>query len=75
VQWADRANADAIREEADALAAAGCAIERGGALPAPLPAAESEVLVLGGQAQFQPQAYVVAMARRAADAGAAIHEH
>jgi glycine/D-amino acid oxidase-like deaminating enzyme/nitrite reductase/ring-hydroxylating ferredoxin subunit len=75
VQWADRANADAIRQEADALAAAGCAIERGGSVPAPLPPPESEVLVLRGQAQFQPQAYVVAMARRAAEAGAVIHEH
>jgi glycine/D-amino acid oxidase-like deaminating enzyme/nitrite reductase/ring-hydroxylating ferredoxin subunit len=75
VQWADRANAEAIREEADALAAAGCAVERTAAVPAPLPAAESDVLVLPGQAQFQPQGYVAAMARRAAEAGAAIHEH
>jgi len=33
------------------------------------------VLVLPGQAQFQPQAYLVALARRAAEAGAMIHEH
>jgi Rieske Fe-S protein len=33
------------------------------------------VMVLRNQAQFQPQAYVVAMARRAAEAGAMIHEH
>lgn len=75
VQWADRANAQAIGKEAEALAAAGCAIERGGSVPAPLPPAESEVLVLRDQAQFQPQAYVVALARHAAGAGAAIHEH
>jgi glycine/D-amino acid oxidase-like deaminating enzyme len=33
------------------------------------------VIVLRNQAQFQPQAYVVAMAQRAAEAGALIHEH
>ncbi len=75
VQWADAAHAEDIRKEFDALAAAGCAVQRGGAVPAPLPAAEGEVLVLQSQAQFQPQAYLVALARRAAEAGAAIHEH
>jgi Rieske Fe-S protein len=44
-------------------------------VPAPLPAAEGEVVVLPAQAQLQPQAYVVALARRAAEAGASIHEH
>lgn len=75
VQWSDRANADALAREAEALAAAGCAVERGGAVPSLLPSAEGEVLVLPGQAQFQPQAYVAALARRAAEAGASIHEH
>lgn len=75
VQWADRANAEAIQQEAAALEAAGCAVQRTGSVPAPLPPAEGEVLVLPGQAQFQPQAYVVALARRAAEAGAEIHEH
>ena len=75
VQWPDRANAASLQKEYEALTAAGCAVQRGGALPANLPPAEGEVLVLPGQAQFQPQAYVVAMARRAAEAGATIHEH
>jgi glycine/D-amino acid oxidase-like deaminating enzyme/nitrite reductase/ring-hydroxylating ferredoxin subunit len=75
VQWADAAHAESIQKEFDALSAAGCAVERGGSVPAPLPPAQGDVLVLRNQAQFQPQAYVVALARRAAEAGAAIHEH
>lgn len=75
VQWADAANGEPLQKEFDALRAAGCAVERGGCVPAPLPPAEGDVLVLPDQAQFQPQAYVVAMARRAAEAGALIHEH
>ena len=75
VQWADAANNEALQKEFDALRAAGCAVDRGGSIPAPLPPAEGEVLVLPGQAQFQPQAYLVALARRAAEAGAVIHEH
>ncbi|MBK6008400.1 FAD-dependent oxidoreductase [Ramlibacter ginsenosidimutans] len=75
VQWADQALADAMRKEFEALAAAGCAVERATSVPSPLPPAQGEVLVLPGQAQFQPQAYVAALARRAAEAGAAIHEH
>ena len=75
VQWADRANNDALQKEFAALAAAGCAVERASSVPAPLPPAEGDVIVLRNQAQFQPQAYVVAMARRAVEAGARIHEH
>lgn len=75
VQWSDAANAGTLAQEAEALAAAGCAVERGGSVPSPLPPPEGEVLVLPGQAQFQPQAYVAALARRAAEAGASIHEH
>ena len=75
VQWADRAHAEDIRKEFDALTAAGCAVERTTTVPSPLPPAEGDVLVLPGQAQFQPQAYVIALARRAAEAGASIHEH
>jgi len=40
VQWADRAGEEAMRKEFDALAAAGCAVERGASIPAPLPPAE-----------------------------------
>ena len=75
VQWADAAHGESIQKEFDALSAAGCAVERASSVPAPLPPAEGEVLVLRNQAQFQPQAYVVALAGRAAEAGAAIHEH
>lgn len=75
VQWSDRENAQSLQKEFDALSAAGCAVQRGGSVPAPLPPADGEVLVLPGQAQFHPQAYVAAMARRAAEAGAQIHEH
>ena len=75
VQWADQAHAKDMQREFDALTAAGCAVERATSVPSPLPPAEGDVLVLAGQAQFQPQAYVVALARRAAEAGAAIHEH
>lgn len=75
IEWADAANNQSIVQEIEALAAAGCDVQRGGTIPAPLPPQEGEVLVLRNQAQFQPQAYVVATARRAADAGAVIHEH
>jgi glycine/D-amino acid oxidase-like deaminating enzyme/nitrite reductase/ring-hydroxylating ferredoxin subunit len=75
VQWADAAHDEDMRKEFDALSAAGCDVERGGTVPAPLPPAHSQVIVLRNQAQFQPQAYVAALARRAAEAGAAIHEH
>ncbi len=75
VLWADRAHGDYVSKEFDALGAAGCAVQRGGTVPSPLPPAETDVLVLRNQAQLQPHAYVVAMARRAAEAGASIHEH
>jgi Rieske Fe-S protein len=75
VQWSDKANAGEIEKELEALAAAGCPADRGSGIPEPLPAAESDVIVLRNQAQFQPQAYLVAMAHRAVEAGASIHEH
>jgi glycine/D-amino acid oxidase-like deaminating enzyme/nitrite reductase/ring-hydroxylating ferredoxin subunit len=75
VEWADQANNASIQKELEALKAAGCAVERGTSVPSPLPPAEGDVLILRNQAQFQPQAYVVAMARRAAAAGATLHEH
>ncbi|HEX2547625.1 MAG TPA: FAD-dependent oxidoreductase, partial [Ramlibacter sp.] len=75
VQWADASSNDTILQEYEAMRAAGCAVEKASSVPPPLPPAEGDVIVLPGQAQFQPQAYVVAMARRAAQAGAQIHEH
>jgi Rieske Fe-S protein len=62
-------------KEFDALAAAGCAVEKTRDVPQPLPRAEGDVVVLRNQAQFQPQAYVAALARAAAQAGASLHEH
>lgn len=75
VQWADAASNEAMQKEYDAMRAAGCAVRKESAVPSPLPPAQGDVLVLPDQAQLQPQAYVVALARRAAEAGAAIHEH
>jgi glycine/D-amino acid oxidase-like deaminating enzyme/nitrite reductase/ring-hydroxylating ferredoxin subunit len=64
-----------VDKEIRALMEAGARVERAAAVPAPLPAAKGEVMVLRDQAQFQPQAYVVAMAQMAAQAGAKLHEH
>jgi glycine/D-amino acid oxidase-like deaminating enzyme/nitrite reductase/ring-hydroxylating ferredoxin subunit len=75
-KWGDASTADQIAKEHEALRTAGIPVELQDSVPAPLPPATgSSVLVMPGQAQFQPQAYVVALARRAAEAGAAIHEH
>ncbi|RYF71181.1 MAG: FAD-dependent oxidoreductase [Comamonadaceae bacterium] len=73
--WAQPSQQDFVEKEVSALRAAGCDVHRANAVPAPLPAAPGDVLVLPGQAQFQPQAYVVALARQAAAAGASLHEH
>ena len=76
VQWA-QATSDqpSIDKEIEALEAAGARVERANSVPATLPAAMGDVLVLRGQAQFHPQAYVAAMAQMAAKAGARLHEH
>ena len=75
-KWGDASTAGQMDKEFEALQAAGIPVQRQDSVPAPLPPADgSSVLVLQDQAQFQPQAYVVALARRAAEAGAAIHEH
>lgn len=76
VQWAQATGDQAsIDKEIQALQAAGARAERGTSVPAPLPVALGDVLVLRNQAQFQPQAYVAAMARMAAEHGAKLHEH
>jgi glycine/D-amino acid oxidase-like deaminating enzyme/nitrite reductase/ring-hydroxylating ferredoxin subunit len=76
VQWAQESGDQRyIDKEIEALAAAGADVERASSVPATLPAPVGDVLVLKGQAQFQPQAYVAAMARIAATAGATLHEH
>jgi glycine/D-amino acid oxidase-like deaminating enzyme/nitrite reductase/ring-hydroxylating ferredoxin subunit len=64
-----------VEQERQALAAAGCLVRMERTVPAGLPPPVGPVLVLGDQAQFQPQAYVAALAQRAAQAGASLHEH
>lgn len=64
-----------VAKEMQALAAAGARLERADAVPITLPAPVGEVMVLRGQAQLQPQAYVAALARQAAQKGAKLHEH
>lgn len=64
-----------VDQEFEALAQAGLRVERRKELPAGLPAPAGDVLVLSEQAQIQPQAYVLHLAREAAAAGARIHEH
>jgi glycine/D-amino acid oxidase-like deaminating enzyme len=64
-----------VDKEIEALTAAGAKVERATSVPATLPPAVGTVLVLQDQAQFQPQAYVVALARLAQQRGARLHEH
>jgi glycine/D-amino acid oxidase-like deaminating enzyme/nitrite reductase/ring-hydroxylating ferredoxin subunit len=64
-----------VLQERDALAKAGCLVRLVDSVPQGLPPPSGPVLVLEDQAQFQPQAYVLALARRASAAGASIHEH
>lgn len=64
-----------IDREFEALSQAGCRVRWDNAVPDGLPPPAGPVLVLEDQAQFQPQAYVAALARRAAQAGAVLHEH
>jgi glycine/D-amino acid oxidase-like deaminating enzyme/nitrite reductase/ring-hydroxylating ferredoxin subunit len=73
--WAQPSQQDWIEKEVNALRMGGCSVERASAVPAPLPPAPGDVLVLPGQAQLQPQAYLAALARAAALAGARLHEH
>jgi glycine/D-amino acid oxidase-like deaminating enzyme/nitrite reductase/ring-hydroxylating ferredoxin subunit len=64
----------AIRDEHFALAKAQAHVRTETRVPAPLPAPIGDVLTLLDQAQFQPQAYVMHLARQAAAAGASVHE-
>jgi len=65
----------AIGQEHIALAKATTGVRMEREVSAPLPVPVGGVLVLDGQAQVQPQAYVSHLARRAADAGVHVHEH
>ena len=64
-----------ISQEFTALSQAGCSVRMNASVPAPLPQPVSDALVLQGQAQFQPQAYMAHIAALAAQAGAHLHEH
>jgi glycine/D-amino acid oxidase-like deaminating enzyme/nitrite reductase/ring-hydroxylating ferredoxin subunit len=76
VQYAQSSDQqDTIDREIEALSEAGARVEKTGSVPPALPAPRGNVLVLHGQAQFQPQAFVVEMARVAARSGARLHEH
>ena len=63
-----------VDQEFEALAKAGCEVQRTRDVPHGLPRPAGDVLVLPDQAQMQPQAYVLHLAREAAAAGARIHE-
>ena len=64
-----------VDKEIDALRGADLRLDRVQSVPPTLPPPVADAMVLHGQAQFQPQAYVAAMAREAARAGARVHEH
>jgi glycine/D-amino acid oxidase-like deaminating enzyme len=68
-------NAD-VESEQQALARLDCQarLDEAGVRPG-LPQPRGPVMVLEDQAQFQPQAYTLALAQRAAKAGASLHEH
>jgi glycine/D-amino acid oxidase-like deaminating enzyme/nitrite reductase/ring-hydroxylating ferredoxin subunit len=66
---------ESIDQERQALAKAGCLVRMEERVPAGLPPNQAPALVLEDQAQMQPQAYVAALAQRAARAGASLHEH
>lgn len=63
-----------VDQDGRILQEAGFSVQRLSALPAPLPAPIGQVLCLPEQAQFHPQHYLALLARRAAQAGALIHE-
>ncbi len=57
------------------MSQAGCSVRLDASVPAPLPQPVSDAVVLQGQAQFQPQAYVAHIAALATQAGAQLYEH
>lgn len=69
------ADQQGVDDEYQALRKAGCMVRMADSVPGGLPPPAGPVLVLEDQAQFHPQAYAVELARRAAQAGASIHEH
>lgn len=76
VQYARFASDQAhIEAELEAMRRLGLPARRADSVPGGLPPPSGPVLVLEDQAQFQPQAYVRELARRAVAAGVALHEH
>lgn len=71
----DEEHRSEISDEHFALAKADATVRIERDVAAPLPKPLGDVLVLEGQAQFQPQAYVTQLAKLAAQAGAGVHEH
>jgi glycine/D-amino acid oxidase-like deaminating enzyme/nitrite reductase/ring-hydroxylating ferredoxin subunit len=65
----------AVADEFTALSQAGCDVRLERDVPPPLPKPVRDVVVLQGQAQFQPQAYAAHLSRLAVEAGARLHEH
>jgi glycine/D-amino acid oxidase-like deaminating enzyme/nitrite reductase/ring-hydroxylating ferredoxin subunit len=65
----------AVSDEFTALSQAGSSVRLDTSVPSPLPQPVSDVLVLEGQAQFEPQAYVNHVAGLATQAGARLYEH
>jgi glycine/D-amino acid oxidase-like deaminating enzyme/nitrite reductase/ring-hydroxylating ferredoxin subunit len=64
-----------VVREFEALGKAGANVRLDIGVKPPLPQPVGDVLVLTGQAQFQPQAYVNHVAGLAARAGASLHQH
>lgn len=64
-----------IDDECEALEQLTIEMTRQTQVPQPLPSACGEVALLRDQAQFQPQAYVLHMAKEAVQRGARLHEH
>jgi glycine/D-amino acid oxidase-like deaminating enzyme/nitrite reductase/ring-hydroxylating ferredoxin subunit len=65
----------AVSDEFTALSQAGSAVRLDTSVPPPLPQPVRDVVVLQGQAQFEPQAYVNHVAGAATQAGARLYEH
>jgi glycine/D-amino acid oxidase-like deaminating enzyme/nitrite reductase/ring-hydroxylating ferredoxin subunit len=75
-RYATTENARAsVENEYEGSLDAGLSVHLVEALPSPLPQPSGAAMVLDGQAQFHPQAYVRTLARRAADLGCRIFKN
>jgi glycine/D-amino acid oxidase-like deaminating enzyme/nitrite reductase/ring-hydroxylating ferredoxin subunit len=64
-----------VTQEFTALSEVGCSVRLDPSVPPSLPQPVRDAMVLQGQAQFQPQAYVAHIAALATQAGAQLYEH